>query len=92
MGILLNLLGLGNKRLDLLGSNQAVRTSLGSIKEVLGAKVRKTYLVWALRIRILMGTCLELSSLPSGGADVFVQAPLIIGHVCRVYYSGTPSP
>ena len=46
MGILLNLLGLGNKCLDWLGSNQAVRTSLGSIKEVLGAKVRKTYLVW----------------------------------------------
>ena len=56
MGIPLNLFEFSNKCLALLGSNQVVRTSLGMVKKVLGARIRKTYLVlikcgvfWALR-------------------------------------------
>ena len=56
MGIPLNLFGFGNKCWDLLGSNQVVRTSLGMVKKVLGARIRKIYFVlikcgvfWALR-------------------------------------------
>ena len=57
MGIpLKNLFGFDNKCLDLHGINQGVRTSLGMVKKVLGARIRKIYFVlvkrgvfWALR-------------------------------------------